>query len=264
MDISAKPKKKSLKEKWNNSGKNIFLKVLHGISYVLSAVFICLCIYSCSSSGKSAAKENKKGLFLDNHYSAYVNSDDASIFTYDEFCELMVTYTQECVNSITPKPSTFNQEIERMVSAFINDYGGLYYVCSTGDDESVLFEIDEGNLVCIDSEGELFLSLQNVSGVVSVFQYADSDFFDLSQMIYGDSAIYYNIYIGFNNSSLFGTLTESTQDFIGTLSQGLNNMVSLFYNNGLTTIGYLVTIVVAVALCWVLFRVIVGLIRLRG
>ena len=42
MDISAKPKKKTLKEKWNNSGKNIFLKVLHAISYVLSAVFIFL------------------------------------------------------------------------------------------------------------------------------------------------------------------------------------------------------------------------------
>lgn len=69
------------------------------------------------------------------------------------------------------------------------------------------------------------------------------------------------------NDGIFETLTESTVSFIGSLNSGIQEMTAVFYdsaNNNLTTIGLLSVIVVAVSLCYWLFRLIIGLIRMRG
>lgn len=66
-------------------------------------------------------------------------------------------------------------------------------------------------------------------------------------------------------ADIFTSITSALTAFIGTLNSGLTEMVGLFYANGaLTVVGTLMTIVVAVSLCWTVFRIISGLIRLRG
>ena len=66
-------------------------------------------------------------------------------------------------------------------------------------------------------------------------------------------------------SAIFGGITSALTAFVSTLNSGLTAMVALFYDNGaLTVLGTLMTIVVAVSLCWTVFRIISGLIRLRG
>ena len=67
-------------------------------------------------------------------------------------------------------------------------------------------------------------------------------------------------------SAIFASITQAVTAFIGTLSSGITAMVALFYDGttGLTVVGTLATIVVAVSLCYFLLRFIMGLIRLRG
>ena len=66
-------------------------------------------------------------------------------------------------------------------------------------------------------------------------------------------------------ADIFSSITSALTAFIGTLNSGLTAMVDLFYHAGqLTVVGVLMTIVVAVSLAWTLFRIITGLIRLRG
>lgn len=66
-------------------------------------------------------------------------------------------------------------------------------------------------------------------------------------------------------NDIFAGITSALQAFIGTLNSGLTSMVTLFYANGaLTVVGTLMCIVVAVSLTWTVFRIISGLIRLRG
>ena len=67
-------------------------------------------------------------------------------------------------------------------------------------------------------------------------------------------------------SAIFSGITTALTAFVGTLNSGLTAMIALFYDStdGLTVIGTLMVIVVAVSLCWTVFRLISGLIRLRG
>lgn len=70
-------------------------------------------------------------------------------------------------------------------------------------------------------------------------------------------------------NAIFGGITEAVSAFITTLNSGLTSIVSLFYvasgeNAGLTILGTLTCIVVGVALVYWLFRLIMGMIRLRG
>lgn len=70
-------------------------------------------------------------------------------------------------------------------------------------------------------------------------------------------------------SAIFTGITEAVTAFIGTLNSGVTSIVSLFYNNtgadaGLTVLGVLTCIVVGVSLVYWLFRLIMGMIRLRG
>lgn len=69
--------------------------------------------------------------------------------------------------------------------------------------------------------------------------------------------------------SIFGGITEAVTAFIGTLNSGIGSIVSLFYdstsaNPGLTVLGTLTVIVVGVSLVYWLFRLIMGMARLRG
>lgn len=67
-------------------------------------------------------------------------------------------------------------------------------------------------------------------------------------------------------SAIFSALTEALSNFISTLGSGITAMTALFYDstNGLTVLGTLSVIVVAVSLTYWLFRLIIGLIRMRG
>lgn len=68
--------------------------------------------------------------------------------------------------------------------------------------------------------------------------------------------------------AIFGGITEAVSAFIGTLNSGITAMLSLFYttgeNAGLTVLGTLTVIVVGVSLVYWLFRLIIGMARLRG
>ena len=67
------------------------------------------------------------------------------------------------------------------------------------------------------------------------------------------------------NDSIFETLTSSLVSFIAVIGSGITSVIPIFYaNSSLTVVGTLATIVVAVSLCYFLFRFIMGLIRLRG
>lgn len=68
--------------------------------------------------------------------------------------------------------------------------------------------------------------------------------------------------------SIFGGITEAVTAFVGTLNSGVQSILSLFYttgeNAGLTVLGTLTVIVVGVSLVYWLFRLIMGMARLRG
>lgn len=68
--------------------------------------------------------------------------------------------------------------------------------------------------------------------------------------------------------SIFGGITEAVTAFVGTLNSGVTSILSLFYstgeNAGLTVLGTLTVIVVGVSLVYWLFRLIMGMARLRG
>lgn len=69
--------------------------------------------------------------------------------------------------------------------------------------------------------------------------------------------------------AIFSGITEAVTAFIGTLNSGIGSIVSLFYdssstNPGLTVLGTLTVIVVGVSLVYWLFRLIMGMARLRG
>lgn len=66
---------------------------------------------------------------------------------------------------------------------------------------------------------------------------------------------------------IFEGITETVTNFVGTMSSGLNQVSTMFYDaqqGQLTLVGTLSTIVVGVSLVYFLIRWIVGLIRLRG
>ena len=74
-------------------------------------------------------------------------------------------------------------------------------------------------------------------------------------------------------SAIFTSITEAMSGFISTLGSGVNEMTALFWtvdNTGTspvyspTILGSLVAIVVAVSLGYFVFRLIIGLARLRG
>lgn len=64
---------------------------------------------------------------------------------------------------------------------------------------------------------------------------------------------------------IFQGIADAMTNFISTLNSGITGMVALFYaDNQLTLLGVLTTIVVGVSLTYFVFRLIMGLIRLRG
>lgn len=64
---------------------------------------------------------------------------------------------------------------------------------------------------------------------------------------------------------IFQGIADAMTNFISTLNSGITSMVALFYaDNQLTLLGVLTTIVVGVSLTYFVFRLIMGLIRLRG
>lgn len=67
-------------------------------------------------------------------------------------------------------------------------------------------------------------------------------------------------------ADIFQALTDALSAFISTLNSGVQAMTALFYVNGtgLTVLGTLSVIVVAVSLTYWLFRLLIGLIRMRG
>lgn len=71
-------------------------------------------------------------------------------------------------------------------------------------------------------------------------------------------------------SALFSEISSAMSGFISTLGSGVNAMTELFYTAGTggaytpTILGSLVAIVAGVGLCWFVFRLIIGLVRLRG
>lgn len=71
-------------------------------------------------------------------------------------------------------------------------------------------------------------------------------------------------------SALFEAISQAMSSFITTLGSGVNAMTALFYTAGEsgtytpTILGSLVAIVAGVGLVWFVFRLIIGLVRLRG
>lgn len=66
-------------------------------------------------------------------------------------------------------------------------------------------------------------------------------------------------------ADIFQGVADAMTNFISTLNSGITAMVSLFYaDNSLTLLGLLTCIVVGVSLTYFVFRLIMGLIRLRG
>lgn len=70
-------------------------------------------------------------------------------------------------------------------------------------------------------------------------------------------------------SALFSEISAAMSGFISTLGSGITAMEALFYTNNsgtytATTLGSLVAIAAAVGLCYFVFRLIIGLVRLRG
>lgn len=71
---------------------------------------------------------------------------------------------------------------------------------------------------------------------------------------------------------IFSGITEALTGFIGTLNQGVQAIIPLFWtaptgtgtSGELTILGSLVCIVVGVSLVYFLFRMIIGMARLRG
>ena len=70
-------------------------------------------------------------------------------------------------------------------------------------------------------------------------------------------------------SALFTEISNAMSSFITTLGSGVNAMTALFYTESSgsytpTILGSLVAIVAGVGLVWFVFRLIIGLVRLRG
>lgn len=70
-------------------------------------------------------------------------------------------------------------------------------------------------------------------------------------------------------SALFSEISNAMTGFISTLGSGITSMEALFYTNSegtytATVLGSLVAIAAAVGLCYFVFRLIIGLVRLRG
>lgn len=66
--------------------------------------------------------------------------------------------------------------------------------------------------------------------------------------------------------AIFEALTSALQAFISTLNSGIQSITALFWvsGTGLTVLGTLSVIVVAVSLTYYLMRLLFGLIRMRG
>ena len=64
---------------------------------------------------------------------------------------------------------------------------------------------------------------------------------------------------------IFEGISSAITNFVQTLNNGITAMIGLFWsNNALTLLGVLTTIVVGVSITYFLFRMVMGLIRLRG
>lgn len=175
--------------------------------------------------------------------------------------------------------SVYNSEDNVLVSL---SYLGYNYSVSvqTGDEGHYIFESSYNGIadnlypISFNSDGGGYYTDDYFRYNGSIGEFSDSVIFTFRSSYYLNvkSAIQSDLGDSGDssdsiNDGIFETLTDSVGAFIGSIGSGITSMVAVFYdsaNSQLTTIGLLSVIVVAVSLSYFLFRLIIGLIRMRG
>lgn len=251
----------------NNKVFKVIKNIWFAVASVLAVTFIVIMCISCSRVNKPnnnnvntdvginevvKSRVNPKYVSYDDlSYSITLTADELS-YTYENFYQFYVDNTLYNYTYLSFTSNAYNYD--RVTYYDINGFRAL----NTDDLTYVKFNLNN----------------ENTSSGLYNFTF-DSD---IEYLIIGiDSSIYEgvktaieqdiaantrNIYSG---NGIFDTISSSMVAFIGSLSSGITAMVGVFYNNGaLTVIGLLSVIVVAVSLAYFLFRLFIGLIRMRG
>ena len=265
--------------------KKILLSVWLAVATVLSVIFIIVCIVGgvlSSKNNKHSASAyvehdivayninndiNKHDIkpiikeavaYNDNQYKITLSVDELNNYSFNSFNSYISStlygngHIASIITNITYNLNTYEVDediINQSNSYFSYVYGSNYIMFNFDIDEpNNKFAYVENNNP-IDFEGDIVLNIEQQS------------YDDVKQAIESDIAVNSsNI-----NDSVFETLTSSTVGFIGAISSGISSVIAVFYtNNSLTVLGTLAVIVVAVSLAYFVFRLIFGLVRMRG
>lgn len=269
-----------MSDETKNKLKKVGIFSYLGITTLLSILFIVLCVVAGVNNGKKNKSNNsvptntneivevqhrnklnpKYASYDDSLHTIELSVDDLDDFTFENlFTYLSTVSNADQPNIVCDGTYSFNNKNNYSI-AFKNTTND-YVLFLVGDYSD--FNDQTGGSADRDYE---FYSTDDDMGVVAyssmIIYCSSSNYSDIKfaiQLDLGESSG------GDINSNIFTTLTSSVVSFIGSLSSGIVAMESVFYANGdLTTIGLLSVIVVAISLAYFLFRLLIGLIRMRG
>lgn len=278
-------KDKINKEK-KEKAKEIAFKILHGVSYALSTCFIATCIVACASSGaKNKSDNSPKSLIqyrIDGESESQSESESVSYPIYDdEYSQIILSFYQVNNYSWSNLNSIIDDALDIETDISYLEYNDLQFVYDSlessyiswsnqGDNIYFVFDVDtfnssegfelEKNYVFIYIYSGYGLTTFNDRLVIKVANY----YSDVKQAIQLD--IQANSPLS-ATSDIFTAISDTITNFVIALNSGITAVVGLFWNStssALTPLGVLTTIVVGVALAYFVFRLIIGLIRLRG
>ena len=251
----------------------ILKRIGMGLSIGFNIVFLLAIIIGSTANKKQvnccfAESENvveKLDIKQDNKRNVSINTTTSQVFIYNT--DLSFTFNNfayflfendeyiDFTNSV--EVYSLDEEIiyQYYDSGAINDHESAYLSFYNSVNELYV------NFNNFAFDNNKFNTTNNVGFIISNDSYSNWDSF----LIAIELDIQENS--GDINSGIFETLTEGVIEFIGSIGSGIVAMTSVFYdsvNSELTTIGLLSVIVVAVSLSYFLFRLIIGLIRMRG
>lgn len=259
--------------------KKVFKGIYVGITTVLSIGFITCLAVGCSQTKKSnnkvqvACAESEKleikqdtrkyVSYDDEEYDIYLNLNELNTYTFYNFFD-WVSNWEHLLSQISFVYNT--------ISYTYDSYGDGAYMLTPSNQTTPIYLIDDSTEFNTNYGTSGFLNYQ--------FAYGDninSFSYDLTIQLVNVNTYYDDVKQAIEldiqantqtiNDGIFETLTDSTVGFIGTISSGISSMFAVFYdsaNSNLTTIGLLSVIVVSISLAYFLFRLIIGLIRMRG
>lgn len=262
--------KKKIKEERVLKLKKIGFWSLNIFCYICSFLFIILLIISLATPKKSNNTSPKNVI---NQIQYRLDTSEETIYPIYDDESYQITLSVEQVNNYSF--SNLNSYLSNLVSTSINlNYNSSLWFPNIIDNVYEWYNERTYTFIypkiCINSNNNFvyYLTSEDLEGTRN-FEY--NFIFSCNSVYYEDLKTAIQADVSANqpgvNHDIFDSFTQTITNFLNTLNEGVENVINLFWNstdNELTLLGGLTTIVIGVAVAFFLFRLLLGLIRLRG